>query len=688
MVEVTKPDYLSLVNKGGSGFNVSELVTSMVASEIEPKRILQNSKLEKTENAISGIGYLNSQAATTQGNFSTISGDTFFEISSSNSSAIDVVATDEAKLDAANRIISDVQIAKKMVFEFGGFTDLTEQFSGNLTIDFGSWVKNTPESSTASNTLASGKAYRVTNDITKAVDVDTIEGNTDWENENTATNILSPGVTYKVTEDISGENFENDVRLISENSDYDVPGGDYEEHIIEQNTPFTVDEGFTGTITRDYLKVNQVSAGEIITVSDGSSGSITDNYLEPIEYYEFEDADTASNETLTFTNKSLSQIAALFDEIEGISAQIIDATGDGTNYSLVLSSENTGFDNGFRIVGEDRWTTSTVPDYHPNSNNFSQLGNDASFKLDGIQVTRSSNNISDIIEGAEINLKADTTGDAAISISRSETAIRQSINDTIFSLNEFKDEIDRLTFIDIEGDENGPLALETAATMLKTNFKKLAIEPLVGYGSDAIYLSQLGIKTNSNGEYYLDETIFEKTLSNNPDYFLALKDANLSSNSASATVTKSQFTSIPAGSYTVSKDTSDNWFLGDTALTQVDLADGGSQFTSVTYPGLVIKTADRVPAEFDVYVGKSFAQKMIDLMTDTLDLNSSLRSAEDSYKSLTEDIEARLEKLDEREKLISSRYTEQFGAMEQAMTQFNSTKSMLENFIESWKKQK
>ena len=45
MVEVTKPDYLSLVNKGGSGFNISELVTSIVASEIEPKRILENSKL-------------------------------------------------------------------------------------------------------------------------------------------------------------------------------------------------------------------------------------------------------------------------------------------------------------------------------------------------------------------------------------------------------------------------------------------------------------------------------------------------------------------------------------------------------------------------------------------------------------------------------------------------------------------
>ena len=39
--EVTKPDYLSLVNKSGSGFNVGELVDAIVGSEIEPKRNLQ-----------------------------------------------------------------------------------------------------------------------------------------------------------------------------------------------------------------------------------------------------------------------------------------------------------------------------------------------------------------------------------------------------------------------------------------------------------------------------------------------------------------------------------------------------------------------------------------------------------------------------------------------------------------------
>ena len=62
MVEAARPDYLSLVNQGGSGFNISELVTAMVAAEIEPKRALHTDKKTDSENAISGIGLLSSQS--------------------------------------------------------------------------------------------------------------------------------------------------------------------------------------------------------------------------------------------------------------------------------------------------------------------------------------------------------------------------------------------------------------------------------------------------------------------------------------------------------------------------------------------------------------------------------------------------------------------------------------------------
>jgi flagellar capping protein FliD len=185
----------------------------------------------------------------------------------------------------------------------------------------------------------------------------------------------------------------------------------------------------------------------------------------------------------------------------------------------------------------------------------------------------------------------------------------------------------------------------------------------------------------------LDEATFTKTLANNPEYFAALKDANLSSNSSSATITKSQFTTVPPDTYAVTLDGA-QWKLGTTNLTQENLATGGSRFTSVTYPGLVIETTEQSPADFDIYIGKSFAQKIKDLMTDTLNLESSIKSAEEAYKTLTLDIEARLEKLELREKLISDRYKEQFGSMEQVMTQFNSTKSLLENFVDSWNQSK
>lgn len=541
MVEVSKPDYLSLVNKGGSGFNVSELVTAMVAAEIEPKRGLQQSKLEKTENAISGLGYLNSQVATTQKNFSTIASDNFFNVTSSNSESVSIEASDETKLVPDKKVISDITIAKKMVFELGNFANLTDTFTANVEFDRGTW-------------------------------------------------------------------------------------------------------------------------------SDGVFAASADNVTQSV----------------SFAGETLPEIVAKLNEVSGIKAQIIDTTGDGSSYSLILTGVQTGQANGFNLTettATARWSSDDL------DNSITQYATNAEFKLDGVEISRDSNTVVDIIEGAEIVLNSDIAGDVLVDVTRSEEAIRQTLNDVIFSLNEFKTEMDRLTYIDIDGGENGPLAMETSATILESKFKKLSIEPLTGYGSNAIYLSQLGIKTNSSGEYYLDEVVFSKTLENSPSSFMALKDANLSSSSETAIVSKSQFTNIPSGTYTVSQ-TDGAWTFGETELTQIDLDDGGSQFTSTTYPGLVVKTSERIPDSFEVYVGKSFSQKIIDLMDNALDLNSSLKRAEETYSSLTEDIEERLSKLEEREKLISSRYTEQFGSMEQSMSQFNSTKSLLENFVESWKKQK
>jgi len=552
MVEVTKPDYLSLVNKGGSGFNISELVTSIVASEIEPKRILENSKLEKTENAVTGFGYLYSQAAKTKTNFATIKTDSFFNLTSSKPDYIDFSTIDEAKIVSGIRSISDIEVAKNMVLELGSFSNLTDTFTANLTIDAGKWTQ-------------------------------------------------------------------------------------------------------TDTLT--YL--------------------FTDNV-------------PANRQTISFTGETLTQIAARFDELDGISAKVIDKTGDATSYSLVLTGVETGLENGFKIAEvfsdhADRWQTPTVPSANAFSNAFTQLSRDATFNLDGISVSRDTNKIDDLIDGVSIDLRSDISETVTLNLNRSESTIIQNVKDVIFSLNEFRTELERLTFIDVEGDENGPLAMELTATMLKSKFKKLAIDPITGYGSQSIYLSQLGIKLNNSGEFYFDEGTYQKTLTVNPEFFMALKNENLKANTNLASISKSQYTNIPAGTYTVAQDGT-SWKFGDIVLTRADADNGGSVFTSNDLPGLTIETIERNPASFDIYVGKSFCKKIDELMTETLAIESSFYKSEEAYKNLKIDIQDRLDELAVREKLITSRYNKQFGNMENIMTQFNSTKSLLENFIESWKK--
>lgn len=624
MVEVAKPDYLSLVNKGGSGFNISELVTSIVAAEIEPKKAIQVDKRDKSDNAISGIGFLKSQTSLSKTAFDARKSDSYFTVSSSNTSLIDFSATDEMKLVAAQTEISNVTLAKKMVFELPGFTDLTSTINQAISVDFGSWSSTSVAGSSASSTVEAGKTYKVT--------------------------------TRSGSAGTDGNAFNTYTRDPNDPSDADAFHG----------LPIEVDDVFR------------------------ASQAFTDNNytFTEVEAYAFTEksGNTTTNLTLSGT---VQNVVKQLNGVSGISAKFVQTSSSGTpTYSIVLTSDDTGSTNGFKISagGNTRWETTGAPTTNTNLNAFSQLSGDASLKVNNVSITRASNTVTDVIDGITVNLKADTSTAVQLNVVRSKTDTKNSVQNVINSLNEFKAELDRLTFIDIDGDNNGPLAMDPSVTRVKSSFKRLAAEPLAGYGDTNIYLSNLGVKTNNNGEYYLDSATFDRTWTSNPEYFNSLKDNNVSTNSSTATATKSSFTSIPAGSYTVENDAG-QWKFGSTNLNRVDY-NGGSRFTSSTYAGLVIDTVDANPSSFKVYIGKNFSEKLSEFMASILLSSSSVNAAKTAYTNTLTDISLKLKELEKREDLITTRYTTQFGSMEQAMSQFNSTKSLLENFMESWKKQK
>ena len=68
-----------------------------------------------------------------------------------------------------------------MAFEFGGFSNLTDTFSANLTIDLGAWTKTAASSSDATNSFESQKTYIVTSEISDADDVNEITTKTTYD---------------------------------------------------------------------------------------------------------------------------------------------------------------------------------------------------------------------------------------------------------------------------------------------------------------------------------------------------------------------------------------------------------------------------------------------------------------------------------------------------------------------------
>ena len=623
MVEAARPDYLSLVNQGGSGFNISELVTAMVAAEIEPKRALHTDKKTDSENAISGIGLLSSQSFLTQTSFDGLQDDSYFSVTSSDVSAVNFSSSDEMKLDATQIEVSNVQLAKKMVFELPGFTDLEATISQAISIDFGSWSQTSTANSSTSNTVEAGKTYKV---MTRADGAD-------------------------------GDAFDEFTR------DPNDPDATTAYH----GTPIEVGDVFRAPV-------------------DGEDSDYT---FQEVDAYAF--TEKTGNTTVNLTlSGTLENVVNQLDGVTGISAKLVQTSSESSTtdtYSIVITSEDTGLSNAFRLSasGATRWETTGSPVTNSDGNQFSQLSRDATLDVDNVTISRSSNSIDDVIDGITIDLKSDTASPVQLDIARSSSSVKTSVKNIILSLNEFKSQLETLTFINVEGDENGPLAMDPTVTRIKSDFKKLSVEPLTGYGENDIYLSQLGIKTNESGEYFLDEETFDKTWGVNPEYFNALKDNNLSSSSSTTSLTKSQYTEIPSGSYKVENDGTD-WKFGSTTLTRTD-HNGGSRFSSTTYPGLTIDTTETNPSSFTVYVGQNFSEKVSEFMETILDTNSSLNKAETAYTATSTDLTEKLKDLDEREELITTRYTEQFGAMEQAMTQFNSTKSLLENFMEAWKKE-
>ena len=228
-----------------------------------------------------------------------------------------------------------------------------------------------------------------------------------------------------------------------------------------------------------------------------------------------------ATENISVESASLALMqTAINDSDLGVRAEIVNTgTGSG-NFRLQLVGEN-GSDNAFTVSS----------DFSGLNIQSIQSASNANLTVNGVDFTRSTNQISDIIEGVSLNLTSVTDGTATVSVERDVSEAKGNIIAFVSMYNEASLEFKKLTSSELDG----PLRGDSIFRSMTRSLRSIVVGTSSSPGSAVSSLSSMGISIDRNGQLNFDEAAIDKALSSNYDDVVKVFTANTNNQSRFST---------------------------------------------------------------------------------------------------------------------------------------------------------
>ena len=385
-------------------------------------------------------------------------------------------------------------------------------------------------------------------------------------------------------------------------------------------------------------------------------------------------------------NNNLSSLADSLNTIDGVNAAVTDK-GDGT-FSLIVNSD-TGAKNAMRFTVTEESGDAGLSQFDTTSTNASKevvSAADALINLNGVNITRTSNVVTDIFDGYEFRLNATTTTTATVQSNTDTNIAYAKTLEFVEMFNGVYGTLNALTKRGIEGEESGALAGDLTANTIKRKLRSLVAEELPGFEDQGRYLSELGIRTERDGSLSLSESDFKKAFEREPILFDVMLNSIARSDNPLVTVThESEILQPKGGVYSfVGEDGESSATLDGIALSGSTLADGTKKYTAISgdVTGLRLSVSGTVTSA-NVYYGESFFSKLESYVKDLVSSTGVLAKSENQANSSIAEFNDDRADLEEKIEAIRQRYMAQFSAMESAVTGFKKTGEFLTGFIDS-----
>jgi len=240
--------------------------------------------------------------------------------------------------------------------------------------------------------------------------------------------------------------------------------------------------------------------------------------------------------------------------INDIAGEKIDATVvqiSSGDFRLFVSSVDTGTtqnitmtDNSAQLK-DTRLTTGMID---------LQTGEDATFTFNGQAITRTSNNVDDLITGLTITLKE--VGTSSVSVMQDNESILEKIDSFVDKYNETMTELDKMTKSSVDSETRGIFSGDSTIRSMKSYITNMITDTTSGSIFD------FGFELDKEGKLSIDKDVFTEKLEND--------NANVQAFLAGGTFTNDDGTTVELdGAFTVFSSTIETYTKYNAILDQM-----------------------------------------------------------------------------------------------------------------------
>jgi len=284
-----------------------------------------------------------------------------------------------------------------------------------------------------------------------------------------------------------------------------------------QTSAFTASSTTSARAGSNNITVSQI-AQEQRSVSNAFASETDTFSADPVTLSLTVGTGTATEISLS-TSSLQGAVTAINDAGLGVTAEIIDTGVAGDRYRIQLIGE-TGAEKSFSLTSSnDAISFSSV-----------QTATDAQLNVNGVDFTRSTNVIDNVLTGVSLSLSTVTDGTANLSISQDNNEARANIVDFVAIYNEAQRQLKELS----NSSADGALAGDSIFRSLTSSLRSIVLGSSSSATSSISNLSDMGISVSRSGELDVDDGKLDNALANNYADVVQMFSANTDDQAASS----------------------------------------------------------------------------------------------------------------------------------------------------------